>query len=75
MELATGPLPSRAPRTAPTTERRAEDPWGEFLQRVLLSIISAKDTDFAGLAPVSALPAPPVSASECRAEVPAAQLP
>jgi hypothetical protein len=40
VELATGPLPSRASRLM--ASRRPADPWGEFLERVLPS---AEDAD------------------------------
>ena len=36
MELATGPLPSRAPDATPTEDRG--DPWSQFLRRVLVSV-------------------------------------
>jgi hypothetical protein len=41
VELATGPLPVRAPRALPT--QRGGDPWGEFLQRVLPSVPSGEE--------------------------------
>ncbi len=68
MELATGPLPWRAPSETAPFERRT-DPWGEFLQRVLLSAGPAPDA----ASPEDALPRPLASASGRRAEVPAGQ--
>jgi hypothetical protein len=47
VELATGPLPSRAPDTTPIAKQT--DPWREFLQRVLVSsnpALSGRDTEF-----------------------------
>ena len=51
MELATGPLPSRAPIAA-STEHRA-DPWGDFLRRVLVLAGPAEDARAGAEAPGS----------------------
>lgn len=70
MELATGPLPSRAPMAAPA-EHRA-DAWSEFLHRTLISASRAEVAETATLVQGSALPQP-ASASLCAADSSAEQ--
>jgi len=45
VELATGPLPSRASDAMPTEDRG--DPWSRFLQRVLVSVGLGENTEAA----------------------------
>lgn len=51
MELATGPLPSRAPKTR--SDVHLSGPWGEFLERVLppSDDVEAADDLLRGAAP------------------------
>ena len=56
MELATGPLPSWPP-TAMPAEHRA-DPWGDFLQRVLVAVGPTKEVQAEAEPPLGALPRP-----------------
>jgi hypothetical protein len=66
VELATGPLPSRAPMAAPAEHR--VDPWSEFLHRTLVSASRTEATEAAPVAQDGVLPQPG-SASMCYAGV------
>ncbi len=66
MELATGPLPSRAPTATPT--ERHLDPWGEFLRRVLVPVELTKDAQVKAAPPESPLLRPTVL-SGCGSEL------
>ena len=65
MELATGPLPSRA-TTATPTEHRA-DPWSDFLRRVLVPVGRTGDAQGKAKPPESTV-LPPAALSGCHNE-------
>ena len=67
MELATGPLPSRAPMATPTEHHT--DPWGDFLRRVLVSVDPTKDAQ-AEAEPPGSTPLRPAALSGCCAGLP-----
>ncbi|CAA9256537.1 MAG: hypothetical protein AVDCRST_MAG08-2393 [uncultured Acetobacteraceae bacterium] len=69
MDLANGPLPWRAPDRVSTDAQAS--PWGDFLQRVLLSVVPATQTRAETVTPDGARSQTVAAVSDCHADLPA----